>query len=447
MKKILLVGDFRDCANYGAVGTTEMLMKMLESSVGKDNVKSIYHRSFNIATPIDGWKETSCEYRIRRTREVLYPSMKQRLLDKYDRKFSLKMYRYLKKELRVLRGKNDGFEVEKFHVPYKFSEFDSFSEEVMNDKRLQYEKNMIEWADVVLINAEGSLVKGTDKNGYYHVSGLYPLYIAYLSKKYLKKECYIINHTVDPQNRDILHMISNIYPMMDSIYLREPKSQKILDECGVSNYEYIPDALFAFEEVEDWSPSEYICEQIDFTKPYICLGDSSGFYTDRENIWDVEKTYCEIIKKLRNICPQIIFIVGFGVNYPPIMNAISKMNVPYVSVHNTNYVDLYHILKNGKIFISGRWHTSILSLLAKTPILLFGSDSHKTEALYEMVGYQYRFFDVRTLPINVDELVAEANAIMEANNDEYFNKAKELGVLARNNVKMLKKTREVNNES
>ncbi len=34
MKKILLIGDFRDCPNYGAIGTTESLLLLIEKSIG-----------------------------------------------------------------------------------------------------------------------------------------------------------------------------------------------------------------------------------------------------------------------------------------------------------------------------------------------------------------------------------------------------------------------------
>ena len=296
---------------------------------------------------------------------------------------------------------------------------------------------MIDWADIVLIYAEGSVVKGTDSQGYYHVSGIYPLFIAYLSKKVFCKKCYIINHTVDPQNRDIMYMISNIYPMLDGVYIREPLSGKILDQCSVTSYEVIPDALFSYVPSVDWKPSTYLSEIIDFSKPYICLGDSSGFYTDRLHIWDIEETYSKLIDQLRNICPQIVFVVGFAKYYPAIMKVIKKKRIPYISVNNSSYEDAYHVLQRAEIFISGRWHTSILSLLANTPILLFGSDSHKTEALYEMIHYPYRFFDVRTLPINIEQIVEEAKHIIESDNSRYFEYLKECARLSEKNVKMI----------
>lgn len=437
MDNILLIGDFRDCINYGAIATTEMLLKMLETKTDAEHLRTIYHRSFNGDTPVQGWLESGEEYRKRKSKEVTHPHGKEKILNELDGSPILNVYKAIKKEIRKTKGCSTGFEIEKFHVPYRFDDFDTFAGKVMRNETLQYEKSMLEWADIVLINAEGSLVKGTDANGYYHVTGLYPLYMAFLSKKYFGKKCYVINHTVDPQNRDIMYMIGKIYPMLDGIYIREPLSSKILDQCGVKNYEFIPDALFSFSGDNDWEPSEYILKTVDFSQPYICLGDSSGFYTDRNHIWDVEKTYGQLIDKLRAICPQIIFVVGFGQYFPPIMQVIKEKNIPYVSVNNTTYSDVYHILEKAEIFISGRWHTSILALLAETPILLFGSDSHKTEALYEMIHYPYRFFDVRTLPINIDGIINEAKLITESDNTEYFSYVKDYAIASKENVKML----------
>ena len=437
MSKILLIGDFRDCPNYGAIGTTEMLLKGIYEL--RDEVKVISWRSFNNETPVNGWKQTASES-IANFKYGLRPeTTKEKLQEKFNDTFLMDEYHLLKRRIKRARGQNEGFEIHKYHVPYRYEDYESFSQKFIDGQCLQYEKLMLEWADIVVINGEGSIVKGTDKNGYYHLGGLYVLFLAYLSKMIIKKETYMINHTVDPQNRDIFYIISKVYPLLDGVYVREPLSLKMLEKyCGYNNAIYVPDALFSFEPDNLWQPNDYICSQVDFSKPYICVGDSSGFYTDTGNLFDVEKMYDELIPKLRKLCPQVIFVVGFGKYYAPVMKAIRNNHVPFLCVHNSSYIDLFHVLKKAEIFISGRWHTSILSLIAKTPILLFGSDSHKTEALYEMINYPYRFFDFRTLGLHTDDIVYEAQKIMEADHENSFLLVEQLGQLCKKNTDFLK---------
>lgn len=436
MSRILLVGDFRDCPNYGAIATTEMLLREIDKS--GNEIKTISWRSLNNATPIDGWEQTPGE-NIASFKYGLHPeTTKEKLQEKFADSFLMDEYHLLKKRIKKARKQNDGFEIHKYHVPYRFEDYEFFSQKVMQGRCLQYERQMIEWADIVIINGEGSIVKGTDKNGYYHLGGLYVLFFAYLSKKMFDTETYMINHTVDPQNRDIFHIIEKVYPLLNGVYVREPLSLRMLEKyCDYHDAIYVPDALFSFESDDSWEPTNYIKSHIDFSKPYICIGDSSGFYTDMDNLFDIEKMYDELIPKLRKICPQVIFVVGFGKYYSPVMKAVRNNKVPFLCIHNSSYIDLFHVLKKAEIFISGRWHTSILSLIAKTPILLFGSDSHKTEALYEMINYPYRFYDFRTLRFHTDDIAAEAKKIISENQESSFLIVEQLGQLAKRNVEFL----------
>ena len=95
-------------------------------------------------------------------------------------------------------------------------------------------------------------------------------------------------------------------------------------------------------------------------------------------------------------------------------------------------------MSHAQLFISGRWHASIIALLGHTPILLWGSDSHKTEALYSEIGYNHEFFDVNALPINIDRVVEEAKKIIKEDHSKIWNQVEQLKSDSYQNVKMLK---------
>mgnify|MGYP000677091129 CR=1 FL=1 len=150
---------------------------------------------------------------------------------------------------------------------------------------------------------------------------------------------------------------------------------------------------------------------IDFSKPYICLGDSSGIKNAYNQVkWDVFQVLSEIVDRLRGITPQIIFVDGYSGGNEDINELVKKKRLGRVNLNNCNYHDLYHVLEGASLFISGRWHASILCTLANTPILLWGSDSHKTKSLYTLLEYKYPFFEVATLPVNIDELIRDSTS-------------------------------------
>lgn len=84
-----------------------------------------------------------------------------------------------------------------------------------------------------------------------------------------------------------------------------------------------------------------------------------------------------------------------------------------IRLSNTDYHELYHVFQNSSLFISGRWHASIIALLSSTPIILYGADSHKTRALYSIIDYDYPFFETQTLPIHLDDVIDCCKSILE----------------------------------
>ena len=117
---------------------------------------------------------------------------------------------------------------------------------------------------------------------------------------------------------------------------------------------------------------------------------------------------------------------------------VEKNKVPRVNLCNCSYQELYYVLKNSQIFISGRWHASILALLSGTPILLWGADSFKTRALYDLFNYPYAFIDIKKLPEQIPLIKSETIKILSSNIRRSLEvKAKELSVLSLSNYQVI----------
>jgi polysaccharide pyruvyl transferase WcaK-like protein len=406
MKQInfLFIGDLTFLrTNYGAVATTESLKKIVRGQLPNANIKYIDYRSIWSPTPPNGWPDNKgIENQV---------SRKERL-KRVFRKYIPYRILLIRRILTISQYKT-GPRVD--IVPYKFLQYEEFYSKMINGEILQYEKQLLDWAEIIFINGEGTIVDGTDEWGKYRKDALYNLFMAWCSKmKYHKMTC-IVNHTVDPNNSDAYEIISKLYPSLDVVLVRETLSLQNLNNIGVYNAKFVPDALFSFKPNKKWEPSDIIKSQIDFTKPYICLGDSSGFSGMNSHVsWNIESVLGELIEKLKEIVPQIIFIEGCGGVSLEICELVHTKKIGMIHAKNSTYHDLYEILKRSEIFVSGRWHASILSILSGTPIVLWGADSHKTRSLYKLLDYPFPFFEVNSLPIHLDDIAETVNCILSS---------------------------------
>ena len=390
---VLFIGDYRPARNYGSIATSEAMVNLIKFVIGTEhNLKIIDHRSFYNETPREG-----------------YPEYVMKLADNGTT---------IKKKLKILvpdfiwEYKNKIFKIDesKIHVPHTFGMYEDFYNEMLYGRKFVYERQALEWADVVIFSGEGTIVNGIDKYGKYLVGALYQLFMLWLSKIKFNRPTIIVNHTVDPgNNKEAIEMIMNIYPKLDFVGVRELASLEYLRNMGIKNGEFIPDALFTYlPKNSDWVPTDELNAQIDFTKPYICIGDTSGIIKNRYYAgvkWDVVEIYSKMILELKKVIPQIIFVDGFRGRNQEINRLIKKNGIGYVNLLNCSYHDLFYVLKFAEIFISGRWHNSILSVLANTPILLMGADSYKTKSLYDILEYNAPFFEVDTIPIYIDDII------------------------------------------
>lgn len=420
--KVLLVGDLRDASNYGAIATTESLIKLLSDHPGCDELKLIGHRSFSGTTPVSGWPDKGAE------------SSGIKHIVKEGAKGAAKALGVLPVARKLKNVWFPSYTLD--NVPARFDRYPQMEAKIAAGETWQYEKDQAEWADIIVINSEGNIVNGTDKDGKYRVGGRYVLFFAYLAKHLFHKICYIINHTVDPQNRDAREMICHVYPMLDGVYVREQLSCRLLDSWGIRNYRYVPDALWSNDFDSDPLVKAPAClDGFDFGSDYICIGDSSGIKNNYNQVkWDVVEVYSRLIGELRKTWQSIIFIDGYSGESDDICEVIRKNGLRSVNLNTCSYHELYYVLKHASLFISGRWHASILSLLGHTPVLLWGSDSHKTEALYTEVSYPYEFFDVAALPVNIDRVVGEARKIVAEEHGDIWAKVESLKEASRMNA-------------
>lgn len=395
--KALLVGDLAEANNYGAIATSEALLALLKKESNISITDVISYESMYNPTPVGGFS-------------------KKKNLNKKGLKFYIKkiVKEILPFYLSVWAQKKLSSDKPKDFVPYRWSQFENYVQRVLNGEIFQYERRLLDKCDAVIINGEGNVVNGTDKFGMYRCGARYIFFIAYLAKVHYKKNVFVINHTVDPQNDEAWEIIKNVYPQLDWVSVREKLSYESLKAKGIeSNLHFHADALFSYKIRKEFE-NKGLEMLIDYSKPYICVGDSSGVWGQMSKVkWDVEQVFTELLTKLEGLSKQIVFVDGYSGEHAELNRVFKKTGVKVVSLRNCSYHDLGLILKNAQVFISGRWHASILALISNTPCILFGADSLKTKALLDLYSYPTSFFAIPTLPIFIDDIVAEVKRVIK----------------------------------
>jgi hypothetical protein len=421
-RRILLIGDLRPAFNYGAVATCDVLIARIRERLSPDDeLRIIDYRSFFTQTPLAGFQTWSYP---------VYPKdplKLRRLLMREKLRATLRDFK------RKARGKSSAA-IDP--LPARWKDYPAFSQSVMNGVLFPYEKHLFEWADEVIINSEGNIVNGIEPTGKYRRGARYVLAMAYLAQFVFKKPTSIINFTVDPKNPDAEEIIREIFPHLERVIPREPLSIPELHRIGVTReVNWAPDILFSYK------PNSKAQEQASMlmghlnlpSSNYVCLGDSSGLRSLASVVkWDVEGVFATLIGRIRSeLGKEVVLIDGFNEIHPALNRIASRMNVPKVSLLNCSYESLIEVLSKADLFISGRWHASIMASLNGTPFLLWGSDSHKTRALHVIFESPYRFFHVDSLPIHLDDLIDDARAILAAGptlRESIKDRARSLGV-------------------
>lgn len=393
-KRILLLGDNSRAGNWGCQGTTASLKYLINQQFPEAEISSIFWLSYRSDTPEGGWPDSQPSN---------VPSFS---MSSFLRKVAKRTGLYpiawaIKHSIQPVPTKKKH---EKDSVPRKAAEFDYAAKRMLDGEILPFESDLLKKCDAVVVNGEGSIYPGSGR------FARYPLFLMYVIKRYLNKPCCMVNHTVEAENEDVEDMIRLVYPLLDYVAVREPCSARELERIGFQRkIAVVPDALFAFQPQDDWAPSSALQQEIDFEEPYICLGDSSGFF---HVSWDISRVYRELIQQLQNICDQIVLIDGNGEYTVVFRDLTQQLGIGHVTVHNCSYANLYHVFAHSQLYISGRWHPSILCAMAGTPFILLGANSHKTQGFLELFDYPSIVFDLMRLPEQIEEVVIEVKRIL-----------------------------------
>jgi len=226
----------------------------------------------------------------------------------------------------------------------------------------------------------------------------------------LKKPVFLVNSMISDcpltgRNKATFTAAKRLITQCRAVALRDPESlEYVQKEMPEANASLIPDSLFAWhslyanggsrpplngdfllphpEKDEYWG-------KLDFSQPYICIGGGAlaGSQPDR-----AIRCYSQLVDEVSQLGYRVYLTEN---DWPDLfLERVARgKNVAIVPV-NAPILMCGAVLAHARLFISGRYHPSILASLGGTPCIFLASHAHKMGSLSRVLEYDiHRHFD------------------------------------------------------
>jgi polysaccharide pyruvyl transferase WcaK-like protein len=249
-------------------------------------------------------------------------------------------------------------------------------------------ENIVKAHDTIIINGEGSPIFKTPvrKDFQRHMR------IIEYSLKHNKKILYL-NTMISacPQtgiNKKTYARALNLWSKCNLVTVRDSSSLSFLS--GLSNSFYVPDALFTWsQDIDDIKKEKYIC----------LSGGSYPLHLNQNTLLKI-KIYTEIVRYIREYFEDLEIKVVQTCKADEWLGDFAKKQKIELIPFSTELAIGFEVLRNAKLFISGRFHPSIMASIGGCPCIHFISNSDKTTYLQNILGYD----NPKSFAINTESL-------------------------------------------
>lgn len=403
--KLLLVDDNRDVLNWGCRATSISLSRILRKLTSIEIEETIDKRTVDTKIPIGlSFFERRGIWRFRRL--ALKLSSRKTFLEFVPR---------------MLNIQNDFVTLDPTRSVANLLRYRR------SDARLHSIYEKVRTADLIVINGEGSMIFTTPPRR----DMLFQLMIIELAVSYFQKPVFYFNAMISDcpvhgRNQEAAKVVADTLLKCEAVALRDFHSIRICREINDKvNCSFVPDALFSWFGYMQGSQSQLPTDgdflipfperdqffgRFDFHKPYICVGGSSLA------AWKPDYAigpYCKLVERLKTLGASM-YLVETCTGDHFLREVSARTGVPIVPV-NVPILMGGAILANSRLFVSGRYHPSILASLGGTPCIFLGSNSHKTRSLQEVLGYdEVKEFSAVPKQEEVDQILIKAKDLLEA---------------------------------
>jgi polysaccharide pyruvyl transferase WcaK-like protein len=247
------------------------------------------------------------------------------------------------------------------------------------------EKNIKE-CDIVIINGEGSPIFTSPIRNDFDKHLMVIEYCGKINKKCLYVNAMISKCPKTPFDNETYNRALKAWSKCCELVIRDPISGYLID--SKLDYSYIPDALFTWQS-----------HRIK-TGDYILLGGGSS-PPNHDQIENKKLSYLKLIDKISGLA-KVKLVQNCGGDYW--MEQLAKDHGFELIPKECDIDQGMKELQMAQVYISGRFHPSIMASLNGTPCIFFESNSDKTMHIQKMLEYKNPV--VFTFPL-LDEQINE----------------------------------------
>lgn len=249
--------------------------------------------------------------------------------------------------------------------------------------------------------------------------------------RHLDKEVYYVNSIfadcpVTGRNEPLADRCLRTLEKCDGVAFRDPRSLELYrDLGGREDARCLPDSLFHwYHDLHDARPHipdngdfvvPYTREddrhfgRLAFDSPYICVtGGSRAAFTQQKAF----EGYCRLVDRLQELdLPTYLVPTCGGDRF--LHDVAEETDTPIIPGEVPILMG-GAILANARLFVTGRYHPSIMAAAGGTPCVFLGADSHKTRSLQRMLGYDDpQVFSAIPPPDEHDDLLARGRELLD----------------------------------
>lgn len=299
--------------------------------------------------------------------------------------------------------------------------FESLSEKNGTIKHIQ---TTINRADGIVVNGEGDMIFDQNRRTLRFML----LIMEYCQK--IGKPVHFLNAMVSdsPTSSGVPDLEERCFDALracQTIQFRDKTSLEIVKSrapdisCG-----YVPDALFSWDKKVRQVADEclgsdgslilpfgfdHLYSKFNFSRPYICVGGSSLIpKMNRKMLVSSFSRLCQALKVLE----IDIYLVKTCKGDEFLSEVAAKTGLAMIPVEVPVMLGAA-ILSKARLFVSGRYHPSIMASLGGTPFIMFDSNSHKSISLQDLLDYKRKVvYPLADLDSQIETIVSHASVLI-----------------------------------
>jgi polysaccharide pyruvyl transferase WcaK-like protein len=240
--------------------------------------------------------------------------------------------------------------------------------------------NLYSQFDVVCFNGEGAI---HDNSG--HVFRL--LGALYAFKK-SGARVYALNQTVDVNPNGLsANIIKAVYPYMDRVAVREPRSYYLMKKMGLF-CELIGDAAYALPIMTTIEREERFA-RMNIKRPFIAVTASSFLKRNKESVAKVDF----LLTTLKSLNLDLLFLANTKTDLHIARALQPRHGLRVVDYEMADYRDAIAIISMATLMVGGRQHPNIFAAKYGVPFIGLEGNTHKMRGVAELLNYPLPIFN------------------------------------------------------